>query len=551
MTASWARAAQRLFTGGSPRARRAAFTALVAVIALLGAAHVFVRTSNYGAALTNDAMDYVSTAENLASGNGLKSHNGRKLSGQPPLFPIAMAMPRALGMDTLEAGRLLNIGAFGLTIFIAGRWLLLRLRSGLVALGAAALIAASLTLSDVASSILTESMFVLFTLAFLIHAESFLNGGGGRRAFALSAGFAALAALTRYAGVAALLAGALFPLMQRNAPIADRLLRAAAYGAISSIPFLAAYIYMSSDDIVGGATFNTGPLTLSTFVGTAKSLHIWIFPTLPANYAMWALTGAALAVATAFFIASHRRAAPNAPQPSLAPIVPFAAFAAIYLAFVNIAAPLFAASDVYTRYLAPIYAPLVIAAALLFDAFIAVSAKGKTAAVKWALAALIAAGCLANAGLAARRNLELTAQAIQTGYIDRSFNTAFWDDSNILAYARANFDFADPGIRIYSNDPNALRWLTDAPWQFVQWIRPPASITDPNACRAWLRAAATRFQSDAPDAPDAPSDRAAYIVWIGNPAPPAACAPPDLPDGVSIKLEAALPDGAVYRATQR
>ena len=45
--------------------------ALIVLVALLGAAHILVRTSTYGAALGNDAFNYLSAAESLAAGEGL------------------------------------------------------------------------------------------------------------------------------------------------------------------------------------------------------------------------------------------------------------------------------------------------------------------------------------------------------------------------------------------------------------------------------------------------------------------------------------------------
>ena len=52
------------------------FPALIVLTALLGAAHILLRTSTYGAALGNDAFNYISAAERLAAGEGMLNPGG-------------------------------------------------------------------------------------------------------------------------------------------------------------------------------------------------------------------------------------------------------------------------------------------------------------------------------------------------------------------------------------------------------------------------------------------------------------------------------------------
>ena len=171
---------------------------LIALVAALGAAHILVRTSTYGAMLNNDAFNYLSAAESLVVGEGLLAPSGGRIAVFAPFFPMAMAFLSLFGIEPVDGGRFLNATAFGLLILVSGLWLSRRLESPPIALGVAVAVMASLPLAHAASTLLSEPLFVLFTLLALMPLESFLNRRSGTPALALSAVFAALAALTRY-----------------------------------------------------------------------------------------------------------------------------------------------------------------------------------------------------------------------------------------------------------------------------------------------------------------------------------------------------------------
>ena len=86
--------------------------ALIVLIALLGVAHILVRTSTYGASL-DYAFNYLSAAESLAAGEGLLSPGGGKLALVAPFFSMAMAFLSLFGLEPVDGGRFLNATAFG------------------------------------------------------------------------------------------------------------------------------------------------------------------------------------------------------------------------------------------------------------------------------------------------------------------------------------------------------------------------------------------------------------------------------------------------------
>ena len=265
---------------------------LIVLVALLGAAHILVRTSTYGAALSDSAFNHMSSAESLIAGEGLLSPGGRQVAIFAPFFSLAMAFLNLFGIEPADGGRFLNATAFGLLILASGLWLSRRLESRPVALVAAVAVMASVPLAHLASTIWSEPLFILFTSLALMPLESFLNRRSGTRALVLSAVFAALAAVTRYMGAALIISAVLMLLARRNVPVRQRLKHALAFGAISSLPLAAV---LARNYLVGGTLakdrslasgqplFDSLSQIAAVFYGWANPLSptIWQLPLSP------------------------------------------------------------------------------------------------------------------------------------------------------------------------------------------------------------------------------------------------------------------------------
>ena len=171
---------------------------------------------------------------NFLAGEGWRDSAGGLMVGWPPLFPLLLAAGGWVGFEPLAAGRWINATAFGLTILVAGSWLRSNLQSRGLVLAATGAIAASVPLSELASSLVTEALFVLLTLLALIQLAAFLHRGG-RMSLLLGAVCTALAALTRYPGMVLIGVGVLL-LVRRTPPLTARLKDVVAFGAISSLP---------------------------------------------------------------------------------------------------------------------------------------------------------------------------------------------------------------------------------------------------------------------------------------------------------------------------
>ena len=434
-----------------PMGRLAVSTLFVIVMAVLGAVHVLVRTSTYGAGIGADSVSYLSTAANLIAGEGLQDFRGAGLLPWPPLFPLLLAAMGLVGIEPLDAGRLVNVASCGLIILVSGLWLRRRLRSPFLAMGAVLALATSYPLGYFSSFILTDAIFVLFTLLALMRMESFSNRNVRWKPLVLAALFTALAALTRYAGIAVVVTGVLMLLLYAGGTLAERLNRAAVYGAISAIPVGAVFArnYLLFGDYDRKATRIGQPLLTSLEQAAAlfheavmpANVPDWIGASLLWSFALAVSAGVAICVYTAV----GQRASPSPSRRSLRifnvaePARPLAVFSLVYLTFILLVVSWVGnPSGIAMRFLLPLYVSLLLLGAWLFDRLCHIGAHDWRRVAKWTAASLILIVCLGHFGLWARKSLDLTTEALKTGFVGDTFNTVRWDQSDTIAYLRAN-----------------------------------------------------------------------------------------------------------------
>ena len=533
--------------------------ALLAVIALAGAAHLWFRTGEYGLGLTNDSLHYLAAATSMADGQGLRDAAGGPYLLFPPLYPLVLAGISRLGMAPVAAAQALNIAAFGLTALLAGLWLRRRVQSDLFAAAVTLMAVIAAPLLNTASYLWSETLFALLIVLSLMQLELYRqrpDGTGGKLALAASASCAGLSAVTRYMGVAAILTGVVLLLATPKLPLRVRLAYAAAYGVAASIPLAA---YMARNYAVSGswivspnrdATYTMGDALRDLASGV---LRYWqVADTSVAGWPgiLWAgATLVALAAIAGVMLyrrrpgagRARRRAAIPGTSTSLAPALPFAVFAAAYVAILLLVVSDRAAQSIDSRYLMPIVTPLLLAAALLADQMMRIEATGRRAALKWLIIAaiVIAAAFLADE---VRRGLSETAAARASGYLGDTYNTAQWRNGATPAYLQGYP--LDESAPVYTNHAGRLWWFANLE-QRKKTVRAQAR----DDCPAWLRRALARVEQDSVGTGDD-----AYIIWFDRREPYRGwCRFADETDTLPAGLErlASFDDGAVFRVRVR
>ena len=410
---------------------------LVAVMAALGVAHILVRTSTYGGAITPDAIHYLSAAESIAAGMGLKIFDDGFFVGYPPFFPMLLAFIDILGIEPRESVRWVNAAIFGLIVLTSGFWLLRTLASRTLALAATALILVSLPLNSLASQAMTEPLFVLLAILALIQMGSFIGGEAQWRPVLLAAVFTALAALTRYPGITLILAGVVVPFLHPTAPYIARMRYAAVFGGIASLPVAAALLRRWLIDATLEAPEGASGQSLSTSLRqVARVAREWVVPEAAPDWSanLWIAAAALLATGAAAMLVSfmiRRQAAVPSPRTAF----PFVVFILIYFIFTITAVPHLVGQPIDGRYLLPLYVPVVLGGAFLLNAILNELRK-RTVLLKWVPASFILVAILSSIGFSIHINAITTVEARKFGYFDSSYNTTYWDEFEILEYLR-------------------------------------------------------------------------------------------------------------------
>ena len=206
------------------------YTLLLAVLGALGTALVLAREITYGVILHWDSINYIAIARNLLAGKGFLQLAGAPY--WPPLYPLLLATASLNVFDPYAIAGPLNAIAFGLTIFVTGRWLRRRLTSRFLALWGCLAVMWAVPVGAIAAWALSESLFILLVMLSLIRVDAFLRDG--RLALLMQAGvLTALVLVTRVIGIVLPIAVAPLLLGQRHASLGQNLKRLIAYEAIA------------------------------------------------------------------------------------------------------------------------------------------------------------------------------------------------------------------------------------------------------------------------------------------------------------------------------
>lgn len=212
----------------------------LALLAIVGSLMVWLATSSYGPGLSTDGARYLSTAENIAAGNGIIDYLALPLVNWPPLYPIILVAVNFLtGLDVFIVAQIVNILAFGVIIYLGGILFERSLPGNWVfAFVASLILATSLPLLEVSANVASDPLFLITVLLFLIVAQDFVKQPT-RRNWILLAAIVITSTFLRYAGIALIFSGTVLVFFQWRSQFRKAFTEAAAFGIVAGAPLAA------------------------------------------------------------------------------------------------------------------------------------------------------------------------------------------------------------------------------------------------------------------------------------------------------------------------
>ena len=396
--------------------------------ALAGAAAVVAATGK-GLYVSPDSVFYVGTARNLLDGRGFTPPAGLPpLPHFPPLFTLLLAGIGRLGPDPLTVARAVNAVAFAAVVVLVGLVVRARTHSVVAVLVAAGLTACSADLLTYTAAALSEVLFAVLGLGGLVALAAHLDRPR-RPLLVLAAALVAAACLTRYVGVALVVAGLAVLLSRR------RVVDAGVFTALAVVPVLAWLVLSRGKGSDRSLAWH--PLGADYLGQAARPFSRWLVP--------WPHPPVGLALAVVLVAAGVVLVA-RAPRPGSTSSLDrlLIVFAAAYLAV------LFADRTVVdatgrldARFLLPLH---VVAILLVVPALYRRRLPAPALAVAGVLVVAQVAGAVA-----------WTAGGLSDdGTGRRGYTAAAWRTSTVMARVAAT----DPRVPVYSNGYDAVAFLT-------------------------------------------------------------------------------------------
>jgi hypothetical protein len=420
-------------------------------LAALSGLAVVLATARYGIGVTPDSVGYVDGARSIADGRGYVHLDGSAVALFAPGYAAVLAGADWLSIDLFDAARVIGIAAFAATVVLAHHLLGMHVRSRSIRVAATIVVACSAVLLEVYTKALSESVFVPVVLLFLLACEAMLGNPRRLGAWVAAIALSWVAFYVRYAGIVTCAVGALVvasAFWSRGARV--RAVRdASLFGTLAlSLPAL---WMLRNVDAVGdplGPRYDAARPAFENVVDVAKELSIWVATGLVPSSLRLALflVLATIVLVLVVAVEGRRVAVPAGTQR----LLPLAAFVAVYVGYLLASASTVAFREIETRFLLPVFVPMVVLGAWLFEQL---RERLPSAPARNAMSAVGLVAVCFNAAWFADSALELRREGAG-GYAQER-----WQDSILMDDVRAT----DLSRTTYTNDIRAVELFIGVP----------------------------------------------------------------------------------------
>jgi 4-amino-4-deoxy-L-arabinose transferase-like glycosyltransferase len=217
----------------------------------------------------------------LAKGIGLGRLDGagnfRPYTHWPPLYPILLAIPHLMGLDSMESARMIGALCIMLLIMVTGLALSrLTDHSPFFTAGALIILINAPNLWDTSLFAMTEPLYMVFGLSALLLLDGYLNNFKGYLLI-LSSLLAGLALVTRYVGFSLIAASLLVVLIQKERSWSQKIRDSFVMMGFSMFPFI---FWMIRNTLVAGTSTNRTlaliPFTPGELQKAVSAMNEWV-----------------------------------------------------------------------------------------------------------------------------------------------------------------------------------------------------------------------------------------------------------------------------------
>jgi hypothetical protein len=324
-------------------------------------------TTRYGIGLTPDSVVYVTGARSLAEGRGYTS-DGLAITDFPPGYSAALSVAERIGVDAIDAARIVGIIGFAVTVLLGYVLLRRHVRSRTVRIAATVLIGCSAVLLDVYQKALSEQLFIPVLLAFALVIEMLARRPRSVVLLAEAVVLVWIAFYLRYIGVVFIAVGAIVVLAAEwRRSHGSAVLRAATFATLSLVAPVA---WMKRNVDAGSDPFGhrvSASASIFTNVARiAKQVSTWLLTDAgPSALRLFVLlVGLAFA---AVVVIRLRRDGTGVPA-DWRSVLPLTILVVSYVVYLAVSASFVAFGAISnTRFMVPVFVPSVVLAAWLFE----------------------------------------------------------------------------------------------------------------------------------------------------------------------------------------
>jgi hypothetical protein len=355
------------------------------IAAVAGFTIILFFTRHGGIGIEPDSVVYLSTAENLHAKGKLVDFTGGPLVDFPAFYPFFLDGIRwVTGVNPLRFAPLLNAFLFVVVIILAG-YIMDRFvyTSRFYKWAVLTCIVISPCLLEVYSMLMSESLFLVLLLFFIISLHRYLLSFSRPALFATIL-FAALASITRYAGITLIATGGILLLLNRRISLRKKLIDGVLYSLLAPLLLILNLVrnYAVGGSLTGGREISTTSLR-DNIHDAGSVLYDWL-PFLQGHYKGAGIFFVVVIAALVFLCIKNYRYVQNfAMYENIA-----VCFSLLYLLFLISIASVSRFETLNSRFLAPVFITL-----LWCSSYWTVPLFQKTGR-PWRMFALVAGFCM-------------------------------------------------------------------------------------------------------------------------------------------------------------